>query len=83
MSVANFFPFVPDYMSWEDWNGNLIMQYGEEPIPYLDETGWKDVANNLSQLPTFLAYPVPDPDMYEDWQTWAKDFTLIINGPTK
>ena len=83
MSIQSFFPCVPDFMSWEDWNGNLVMFYGEEPIPALPEIDWKIVASNVAQLSTFLSYPVPDPALYENWQDWAYEFTEIINGPTQ
>ncbi len=83
MALESFFPFNPSYSTWEDWNGNLIMFYGEEPIPALPETEWKSVANNVAQLPTFLNYPVPSPDLYQNWQDWANEFTEIINGPTQ
>ena len=83
MALELFFPFTPDYMSWEDWNGNLVMFYGEEPIPVLPEADWKAVADNVAQLPTFLNYPVPDPALYTNWQDWAYEFTEIINGPTQ
>jgi hypothetical protein len=83
MALESFFPFVPDYMSWEDWNGNLIMFYGEEPIAMLSEAQWREVADNVAQLPTFLNYPVSDSQLFENWQDWANDFTEIINGPTQ
>ena len=83
MAFQEFFPCLPEYMSWEDWNGNLIIYYGQETIPYSEELFWQDTAKNIAELPTFAAYPVPDPDRYPDWQTWAKDFTEIINGPSQ
>ena len=83
MSLQQFFPFSPTNMSWEDWNGNLIMYYGEEPIPYSPEIDWKVTASNVAQLPTFASYPVPIPETYENWQDWALEFTLIINGPSQ
>jgi hypothetical protein len=83
MSEPVFFPFIPEGMEWGNWNGNLVMFYSEEPIPYVtDENDWKMVAKNVSQLPTFEVYPVPDPDLFDNWQDWAFEFTLIINGPT-
>ena len=82
MAEPVFFPFIPSGMEWENWNGNLAMFYSEEPIPYvIDEKDWKMVAKNVSQLPTFEVFPVPDPDLYANWQDWAFEFTLIINGP--
>ena len=83
MALQDFFPFTPNYMSWEDWNGNLIMYFGAQPIPYASENDWKVTAKNVSQLPFFEAYPVPDPDLYQNWQDWANEFTLIINGPSR
>jgi hypothetical protein len=80
MAEQGFFPFNPMHSTWEDWNGNLIMFYSEQPIPYNVEDNWKETAKNLVQLPTFLLCPVPDPDLYEDWQDWADEFTLIVNG---
>lgn len=76
-----FFPFSPDYSSWEDYNGNLIIFFGEEPIGAHPETEWKLTARQMYGLPTFLKYPIPDPDVYDRWQDWANDFTQILNGP--
>lgn len=81
MSFEQFFPFGSN-MSWEDWNGNLISYYGEEPIAYHEEINWRETARGVSQLTTFEVYPVPNPDVYENWQDWANEFTLIINGPS-
>lgn len=83
MAFQQFFPCVPDYMSWEDWNGNLIIYYGQETVPYSEELSWQDTAKTIVELPTFAVFPVPDPGEYADWQTWAKDFTEIINGPSR
>ena len=78
-----FFPFLPDYMSWEDCNGNCIIYYGQEPIGTSSEDDWKTVASQIAQLQTFSAYPVSDPASYENWQDWARDLTLTINGPSR
>lgn len=83
MAFQQFFPCIPDYMSWEDWNGNLIIYYSQEPVPYSEELFWPTTAKSICELPTFAAYPTPDPAAYENWQTWAKDFTEIINGPSQ
>lgn len=83
MAVQTFFPFIPAGSDWQSWNGNLVMFFSEELIPYTtNELEWKFVAKNVSQLPTFMSYPVPDPDLYANWQDWASEFTLIINGPS-
>lgn len=82
MANLQFFPFIPAGSDWQSWNGNLAMFYGQEPIPYMPEDSWKIVAKNVAQLPTFSAYPVPDPELFQNWQDWASEFTLIINGPS-
>ena len=83
MAEQIFFPFSPSDMAWDIWNGNLIMYFGAEPIPFTPEDEWKITAKNISQLPRFGVYPVPDPDLFERWQDWASEFTLIINGPSR
>jgi hypothetical protein len=82
MAQQTFFPVGTTNISWENWNGNLILYFGTEPIPYLPEDEWKITAKNVSQLPRFEVYPIPDPDLFETWQDWAQQFTLILNGPS-
>jgi hypothetical protein len=83
MAINQFFPFSPDFNTWEHFNGGLLHYYGEEPIPMLSEDEWKQVALSVGQLATFINYPVPDPEMYDTWQDWTLAFTEIINGPTR
>jgi len=82
VSTQSFFPLVPDTTTWENWNGNVLHYYGEQPIPYLPEVDWKIVAKNISQLPTFENYFIPSPDTFIDWRDWAREFTQAINGPS-
>ena len=83
LSVNQSFPFNPEYMSWEDWNGNFIVWYGQEPIAHETEDNWQDAAEQISTLPTFASYPIPGPANYASWQDWAKDVTEIINGTSR
>ena len=79
-STQAVFPFSPEYMSWEDWNGNFIIWYGQEPLPLTSEDNWKDAAAQIMSLQTFSAYPVADPQTFETWQDWALALTSAING---
>lgn len=81
-SVQKFFPIIPEYMTWEDFNGNLAIYYGREPIMFAPEENWRAGAQNIAAMSTFEAYPVPAHDAFENWQDWAKAFTEIINGPS-
>jgi hypothetical protein len=76
-----YFAYSPDYSSWEDFNGNLLIAYGYEPLPIHSEENWRQTARALEQMTTFALYPIPNPDTYAKWQDWAKEFALIINGP--
>jgi hypothetical protein len=86
MSAPNFqqfFPCLPDYMSWEEWTGNVIIYYGQKNIEFSPEENWKDGAMNIVLSETFGSYPVPNPNTYEAWQDWAMAFTEIVNGPSR
>ena len=77
-----FFPVLPDYMSWDEWNENLLIYYGQRNIQLSPEEDWRIGAYNIVQSPVFGRYPIPDPDTFNTWQDWAMEFTTIINGPS-
>lgn len=79
--MQKVFPFVPQHTDWQTFNGNLIMYYGQEPLPITTEIDWHITANNLIQTPTFSSYGIPTPDKFDNWQDWANQFVLLINGP--
>jgi hypothetical protein len=76
-----FFPVTPESMTWESWNEELVIYYGQKNIVISPEETWRDAALNIVQSETFGRYPVPNPDVYATWQEWANEFTTIINGP--
>jgi hypothetical protein len=82
VSLQRYFPVSGSGVNWDTWNGSLLIYFGEEPIPQDREENWKWVAKNVIQLPTFSAYPMPNPDAYANWQDWANDFTQVVNGPS-
>lgn len=82
-SVTQYFPFSPEYTTWEDWNGNLALYFGSEPIGIYPEENWQAAAAQIASLPTFAAYPISAPETFDDWQTWAANFTQILNGPSR
>jgi hypothetical protein len=82
MTSEVFFPFSPEYATWDEWNGNFLIYYAQEPIAQLPEIQWRDVAAQISVMPTFAAYPVPDSSAFINWQDWAREVTQIINGPS-
>jgi len=75
-----YFPYIPAYSTWNDFNGNIILFYSGQPIPHTDEANWKHTANNMAQLPVFSSYPLPNPELFDNWQDWAHQFSLIVNG---
>lgn len=72
--------FLPDFSTWEDWNGQLIHYYGEQQFPFLPEEQWRDVARAVSVNPVFDKYAVPSPDDFDEWQSWARVLTISVNG---
>lgn len=75
--------WIPLNATWEDWNGNMVHYFGEEPIPYIPhEEEWKTVAMAVIGLPTFSVYSPPSPDLYNNWQDWALAFRTAVNGST-
>jgi len=77
--ITQFFPITPEYMSWEDWNGNLAIYYSQEHIMFKPEEDWKDVARHMASLAKFGPFPIDSPDQYDNWQDWANHFSLIVN----
>ena len=61
-NTQQFFPFSPELSSWEDWNGNFIIYYGQLNVPYNIEDNWKNTAEVIASTFTFSAFPVPSPD---------------------
>lgn len=72
--------FLPDFSSWDDWNGNLLHYFGAQQFPYLPENQWRDVAFAVSLNPVFDTFGVPLPDSFQDWKDWARAFTTSVNG---
>lgn len=81
--ILQSIPFLPENSSWEDWNGNMLHYFGEEPLPYLPEEQWKDFGKILISIPTFSSFILPDPDEFENWQGWAMAVVVAVNGRTQ
>lgn len=72
--------FLPDYSSWEDWNGNLLHYFSEQQFPFLPEDQWREVAQSVTVNPVFDKYAIPNPETVETWQEWASGLITAING---
>lgn len=72
--------FLPDYNTWEDWNGQLVHYFGEQSFSVLPEEQWREVAQSVAVNPVFDKYSVPDPAAFENWQDWALSLILGVNG---
>jgi len=75
-----FFPFDSKHSTWEDWNGNFIIYYGQLNIPHTSEENWREAADVIASTVTFSAFPVPSSETFVNWQDWADEVSLIING---
>lgn len=72
--------FLPDYCTWDDWNGQLVHYFGEQQFPLLPEDQWQEVANAVTVNAVFDKYSVPSPGGFMTWQDWALALALAING---
>lgn len=81
--LKDIIQFLPTDMEWDNWNGNLLHYFGEEPIPYVSEENWDQVADYLSGLATFTNYNIPNSSGYSEWQQWANAFIEAVNGSTR
>jgi hypothetical protein len=81
--IIQSFPFSTAYTTFEEWSGNFIQWYGKEAIGQASEDDWKEIAYQIVASPSFAVYGLQAPDKYENWQDWAEDVSLAINGPTR
>jgi hypothetical protein len=72
--------FLPDYSTWDEWNGNLVHYYAEQGFPVLPEDQWMDVARAVCYNAVFDRYSVPSPETFTSWQNWARALTESVNG---
>jgi hypothetical protein len=75
-------PFLAEDTTWDNWNGNMLHYFGEEPLPYVPEENWEQFANLMIGLSTFSVYALPSPQNFTNWQDWVGSVILAINGPT-
>jgi hypothetical protein len=83
--MAREFQDIPQFpvgVTWEDWNGNMLHYFGEEPLPMVNEEDWKLFALTMSSLTTFSVYGLPDPDEVKSWREWANLVITAVNGPS-
>jgi len=76
-------PALPDDMSWELWNCNMLHYFGEEPLPVVPEESWREFAASMSGLPTFSVYGISDGQGVADWRDWVRGIIGLVNGATE
>jgi len=72
--------FLPDYSTWDDWNGQLVHYYGEQQFPVLPEDQWREVAKAVTVNPVFDKFAIADPENFINWQDWALSLIQNVNG---
>lgn len=80
LNYQQSFPFSTEFSTFEAWNGNFIVWFGEQNIPYNTEVNWRDTAYGIAGESYFAVYPIPFPDTFATWQDWADAVAEIING---
>jgi len=77
------FPYQPQHTDWQTFNGNLIMHFGQTPIPISSEEEWHITANNIIQTPALSKFGIAGPEGFDNWQDWAGQFIISINGQSR
>ena len=72
--------FLPEFNTWEEWNGQLVHYFGEQQFPILPEEFWRQVAQAVTVNPVFDKHAIPDPGGFLNWQDWALSMTMVVNG---
>ena len=80
--INQSFPVSPDYITWDDYVGELQVYYSEEPFVIESEANWRETTDSLASTPTFSAYALPSGDSFATWQEWGRNFTAVVNGKT-
>ena len=80
--IVQSFPFATAYSDFEEWSGNFVQWYGQEGVGQGTENDWQEIARQRVASPSFAAYGLQSPEVFQTWQEWAEDVSLAINGPT-
>lgn len=65
--------------SWTTKTALLIFQFGTIPILF-DDKKWHEWADYVVLLPALAAANAPRAQGYHEWQQWALDFNLAVQG---
>lgn len=63
----------PEYITLNNWAGNLVADYSTEFIPILqDENKWQEWGAIVASTGIFVQAKLPLPNSFKNWQDWAK-----------
>lgn len=62
---------------WTAQSAFFLAPYGTVPI-LLDEKGWRDWASCVAAFPAIAALGAPRPEPFAEWDSWARQFNLVV-----
>lgn len=65
-----------DVVTWAAQSTTLLLPYGTIPR-LIDPDGWRVWARCVVALPAIAALTAPQPDRYERWDEWARQFNMV------
>jgi hypothetical protein len=79
--MANFIPYDPRYMEFDDWAALICEQYGAQNIviPFKG-MNWQDWAAGLLAIDIFANEAAPNPYTFNDWRDWAEQLIGAVNA---
>jgi len=71
--------YDPRYMTWDQWCPLMAELFAQQSLGTMPEAKWKDWANGVAGIGTFMASGVPDSRGFNTWQDWASRLVGIMS----
>lgn len=71
--------YDPRYQTWNGWASLICEQYAAQSLGNPpDEKSWMIWADAIKGIDLFAKNGIPGPELYDNWQDWAAQFSAIM-----
>lgn len=72
--------YDPRYHTFDSWASLMVEMYGSQNLSIpTSTTDWKQWAAGLKAIDVFANEGIPDPYVYDSWESWSQSLVGIIN----
>jgi hypothetical protein len=72
--------YDPRYQTWNGWASLICEEYADQSLDQPgDEANWALWADAVKGIDTFAKNGIPAPELYDNWQDWAAQFSSIMS----